>query len=283
MKRLDTTYPKRLGVGIEPLSCIFKEKEEKVVIEMKKNSPLWGSISILIGVVIAVLALTGGILRSVLLIAVFTVWSLWVILALVLPARRTVKTMRRTARAADPNTALMRTLLHHVNYRISGCLKLAYPEATWEWVMRDPAAFVAQGGTGRIRVFGIPDYDHADVTLDRNGKLACSLVRLAPINETKGKPAAPGQESLDPRIWYEAQGSDILESLVTDLASRGHHSLTLKEDGSICIKPADGGEELCQGSFPSFPNKVYWPGLVKVLEQNGLAATAIDTGIVVAW
>lgn len=250
---------------------------------MKKNSPLWGSISLLIGVVIAILSLTDGILRTALLIAAFTVWGLWVILALVLPARRAVQTAQQTTQTADPDTALMRTLLHHVNYRISGCLKSAYPEATWEWVMRDPAAFVVQGGTGRIRVFGIPDYDHADVTVDRNGKLACSLVRLSPISGTKEEPASPGQESLNPRIWYETQGSKILESLVTDLASRGHHSLTLKEDGSICVKPADGGEELCQGSFSSFPDKVYWPGLVKVLELNGLAATAIDTGIVVAW
>ena len=30
-------------------------------------------------------------------------------------------------------------------------------DARWEWMMRDPALFVAQGGTGRIRVTGIPD------------------------------------------------------------------------------------------------------------------------------
>ncbi len=250
---------------------------------MKRNTPLWGSISILIGVVIAILALTNGILRNALLIAVFAVWGLWVILAQVLPARRTVRTFQQTERAANPDAALMRTLLHHVNYRISGCLKSAFPEATWEWVMQDPAAFVAVGGTGRIRVFGVPDYDYADVSLDRNGKLTCSLVQIAPINETKEKPAAPGQESLDPRIWYETQGSDVLETLVADLASRGHHSLTLKEDGNICVKPVDGGEEVSHGMFPSFPDKVYWPGLVKVLENNGLAATATDAGIIVAW
>jgi len=261
----------------------FQRKTEKVAIEMKKNSPLWSSIFILIGVVIAILSLTGGILRNVLLLVTFAVWGLWVILTLVLPARRAGKAVQQTAQSANPDTVLMRTLLHHVNYRISGCLKSAYPEATWEWVMRDPAAFVVQGGTGRIRVFGVPDYDYADVTLDRNGKLACSLVRLSPINGTDAQPAAPGQESLDPCIWYETQGSDILESLVSDLASRGHHSLTLKEDGSICVKPVGDGEEVCQGSFPSFPDKVCWPGLVKVLEQNGLAATTIDTGIIVAW
>ena len=177
----------------------------------------------------------------------------------------------------------MQTLLRHVNYRISGCLKSAYPDAQWEWVMRDPASFVAQGGTGRIRVSGIPEYDYADVTLDRNGKLSCSLVKVAPISGTGGKSDAPAQDTLDPRIWYETQGREVLERLVTDLESRGHHSLTLKEDGTICTQAADGGAETSQGAFTSFPERVYWPGLVKVLEQNGLAATTQDNGIIVAW
>jgi len=279
MKRLDTTYPKGLGVGIRPLFCVLREKTEKVAIDMKKNAPIWGSISTLVGVVIAILALTGGVLRIALLIAAFAVWGLWVILALVLPARRAVK----IARATGPNTALMRTLLHHVNYRISDCLKSAYPEATWEWTMRDPVAFAAQGGTGRIRVSGIPDYDYADITLDRNGRMACSLVRLAPVNGARKESAAPGQDPLNPRVWYETQGGEILEPLVSDLASRGHHSLTLKEDGSICVNPPDGGEEVCQVSFPSFPDRSCWSGLVQVLERHGLAGTATDTGIVVAW
>jgi hypothetical protein len=35
--------------------------------------------------------------------------------------------------------------------------------------------------------------------------------------------------------------------------------------------------------FPNFPNKVYWPSLVEVLRQNGLAASALDHCIQVAW
>ena len=150
--------------------------------------------------------------------------------------------------------------------------------------MRDPAGFVAQGGTGRIRVSGIPEYDYADVTLDRNGKLSCSLVKVAPIGGNTGeKPGTPAQDTLDPRIWYETQGREVLERLVADLESRGHHSLTLKEDGTICTQSTDGGTETSQGAFTSFPERVYWPGLVKVLEQNGLAATTQDNGIIVAW
>ena len=251
---------------------------------MKKNTPLWGSISILIGVVIVILALTRGTLCTVLLTAVFVAWGLWIILTQVLPNRRAARAIQQIQPNAYPDQALMQTLLRHVNYRISGCLKSAYPDAQGEWVMRDPAGFVAQGGTGRIRVSGIPEYDYADVTLDRNGKLSCSLVKVAPIGGSSGeKPGAPAQDTLDPRIWYETQGREVLERLVADLESRGHHSLTLKEDGTICTQSTDGGTETSQGAFTSFPERVYWPGLVKVLEQNGLAATTQDNGIIVAW
>ena len=269
---------------------------------MKKNTPLWGSISILIGVVIVILALTRGTLCTVLLTAVFVAWGLWIILTQVLPNRRAARAIQQIQPNAYPDQALMQTLLRHVNYRISGCLKSAYPDAQWEWVMRDPAGFVAQGGTGRIRVSGIPEYDYADVTLDRNGKLSCSLVKVAPIGGSSGeKPGAPAQDTLDPRIWYETQGREVLErldekeevterqlralglALAGDLESRGHHSLTLKEDGTICTQSTDGGTETSQGAFTSFPERVYWPGLVKVLEQNGLAATTQDNGIIVAW
>ena len=43
---------------------------------MKRTSPLWGSISILIGVVIAILSLLRGTWATVALIVVFAVWGL---------------------------------------------------------------------------------------------------------------------------------------------------------------------------------------------------------------
>ena len=53
---------------------------------MKRTSPLWGSISILIGVVIAILALLRGVWATVLLLVAFAVWGLWLILTQLLPA-----------------------------------------------------------------------------------------------------------------------------------------------------------------------------------------------------
>ena len=117
------------------------------------------------------------------------------------------------------------------------------------------------------------------MTAKKEVGLRCSLVKVAPL----GAGAAPNQQPLDPRVWYEFQGRGILEDMIADLRSRGHSSLTLNEDGSICIQPVAGGEEIKKNSFATFPEKVYWPRLAKVLEQEGLTADVQDTRILVSW
>ena len=114
---------------------------------MKRTSPLWGSISILIGVVIAILSLLRGNWATVALITVFAVWGLWLLWTQVLPFHRTLQAQRPQERAESFNRSLAQLLLRHVNYRVSDCLKAVYPDARWAWMMHDPALFVAQGGT----------------------------------------------------------------------------------------------------------------------------------------
>lgn len=55
---------------------------------MKKESPLRSSISLLIGIVIAILALIRGRMRLPLLLAVFALWLLWWLLTQALPLWR---------------------------------------------------------------------------------------------------------------------------------------------------------------------------------------------------
>ena len=45
----------------------------------------------------------------------------------------------------------------------------------------------------------------------------------------------------------------------------------------------DSDEETVQGTLRDFPEKRIWPDLVNVLEQAGLAATAREDCITVAW
>ena len=258
-----------------PLFLFPAKNLVKVAKEMKQKKTIGGSIGLLIGVVIAILALVRGTWLVPLLIGTFAVWGLWLLVTQVFPRQ----TARKPQQAEPFNRQLAQTLLHHVNYRVSDCLKAGYPDARWEWMMRDPALFVAQGGTGRIRVTGIPDYEYADVTVDQGGKLTCLLVKMSPVE----KPAPPNQQPVEPQQWYEAQGRQTLGTLVADLDSRGHSALTVQEDGSICIAPKGDGTEVKQAVLANFPAKDLWPKLVEILKQEGLAATVQDDCIAVTW
>ncbi len=261
----------------------------------RTHSLLWGSISILIGAVIAVLALVRGKWQLSLLLVCFGLWGLWLLFVLLFPAWSSLRKMQRREKRAErerkamadaniSHTAMTQKLLHHINFRISSYLKSAYPEARWEWCAEMPTLFAVQGGTARIRVYGIPDYDYADVTLDQKDAISCSLVKVVPLYEdNQEQPVPPNEQPVNSQVWYELQGQKILEELVADLNSRGYSKLYLKEDGDICIKPEGSQDELVQASFGSFPEKVYWSRLADVLEQAGLAATVEDDCIRVAW
>lgn len=255
---------------------------------MKQKISLASSTSILIGVVIAILALLRGPVQTALLLLTFALWGLWVLLALLRPSWRTNRDYRRREeREAREQNALSGKdlsglLLTHVNYRVSDYLKRAYPDARWEWMMPNPVLFIAQGGTGRIRVYGVPDYEYADVTLDKNGGLDCSMVKIVPVGDS-GQGAPSGQSPADPQAWFELEGRDVLDGIIADLRSRGHSGLTLNEDGSISFQPEAGGRKATKRAFASFPEKVYWPRLADVLAQEGLTADVQADHIAVSW
>lgn len=243
---------------------------------MKKESPFWSSISLLIGIVIAILALIRGRMRLPLLLAVFALWLLWWLLTQALPlwrnnrAYRAKETrLREQTAAANGGGQLADALLCHVNYRITAMLHAAYPNARWEWLADKPSRFAMEGGTARIRVYGIPDFDYADVKLDQKANLDCSLVKLSPLVAGASDTQPPNRQSVNPRVWFETRGRAVLEALVTDLNSRGHSSLTVQENGEVFVQAKENEAEPAKETFLDFPEKVYWPQLVKVLEEEG--------------
>ena len=212
---------------------------------MKKASALWGGISLLIELVILILALVRGNWLIPLLLAVCAGWTLWL--------------------------------------RILTALKAAYPNVRWNWTMDDPAAFVRKGGTGRIRVYGIPDFDYVDVTLDRKANLRCDLVKVVPVTPDGDPESSPGRQELDPSVWYELRGRKVLETLIPDLQSRGYSGLTVKENGEIYVEHEEDGRSELLNTLLDLPEKVYWPQLVKVLEREGIAAETMDSGLLLSW
>ena len=105
---------------------------------MKRSSPLWGSVSVLIGVVIAILALVRGAWLVPLLLLVFTAWGLWVVMFQLQPAWDSIRGYRKKEHdarrqreaslysTAQANADAMQLLLRHVNHRISAywCIAL---------------------------------------------------------------------------------------------------------------------------------------------------------------
>lgn len=92
----------------------------------------------------------------------------------------------------------------------------------------------------------------------------------------------PNRQAVNPRVWFETRGRAVLEALVTDLNSRGHSSLTVQETVRFCAGQGNEAEP-AKETFLDFPEKVYWPQLVKVLEEEGYAADARDADILVSW
>lgn len=278
--------------------------KERMVTDMKHDKPHPVSTGILIGVVIAILALVRGPWQTGLLLGTFILWGIWTLAALIRPRAHKAKRRPRhrhfrkrlthakggpdiSAWISETDHVSAETLLlRHVNHRISACLRSAYPGITWEWEEKKPEKLALSGGTGRIRIFGVSDFDHADITLDQQGGISCSMLRIVPLSDdgsgtTQEEHTAPGRQPIDPQVWYELQGRAVLEVLVSDLNSRGHSCLILHENGDVCVE--EDQQEVPKEHLAGFPAKTYWPRLVEVLESNGLTAEATPGGIRVCW
>lgn len=271
---------------------------------MKNDKTPWNSIGLLTGAVIVILTLTRGKLQTGLLLTTFALWIIGMTACLLSPyiqhyrnnGTRKEQTRKRLGEGIAPpelsrligaNSSLTeQLLLRHVNHRISAYLRSAYPDMTWEWCEKAPEKVILQGVTGRIRVFGVPDFDHADIKIDRQANIRCDMIRIVPLAAARGQtPAAdnvpPNKQPVDPQIWYEMQGRKVLESLVADLNSRGHCRMILHEDGDVCV--TEDKAEVAKEHLANFPEKVYWDRLVQVFERNGLAAEVTTEGIQVSW
>ena len=264
---------------------------------------LSGSITLLIGAVIAIMSLVRGDLLPWLLIVVFTLWGLWVILILLMPYMRQAKRRRMqqqrarklyaegsgksTFQVPDLETSAPDDLLlRYANHRILTYLRSLYSDVSFEWCEKNPAELVRNNGTGRIRLYGVSEFDHADISFSKDASITCDMLKIVPLTELGAKPDTgsnipPNKQTIDPRIWYETQGRSVLETLISDLNSRGHSKLTMRENGDIYIKQGDN--EIAYEHLSNFPAQVYWPRLVEVLEGCGLASEVTPQGIQVSW
>lgn len=269
---------------------------------MNRKKVFGKSLTFLIVGVLAVLAFVRGQAQAWSLGGVFAVWAVWTIAAALRTLTPRIKAsfekrhIERTNRRAeqiprrsfipDGGDPVGAALLRHVNCRISAYLKSAYPDVTWDWCSKDPETLAVEGGTGRIKLYGIPDFNYADVMLDQRARIDCDMLRIVPFANAKGtgEPEAEKPRNdmpVDPEVWYGIQGKKILEACVADLNSRGHASLIIKENGDICVRQADS--ETVRDNFKNLPGKGLWQALARVIEKQGLSASVMDNCIKVSW
>ena len=269
---------------------------------MKCKNVFGKKLTFLIVGVLAVFAFIRGPEQTWCLVGVFAIWAIWTFWSILrsgisrVKAWHANKRVKKEARNEEQEPSGQYTteesdivgaaLLRHVNCRISAYLKSAYPEVTWEWCSNDPEILAAQGGTGRIKLFGIPDFNFADVMFDQMARIDCDMLRIVPFSELRGtgEPEATRPRDdlpVDPEVWYGIQGKKILEACVADLNSHGHASLLIKENGDICYRQED--KEAVRDKLKNLPGKNVWNALVSVIENQGLRAAVADNCIKVSW
>ena len=105
---------------------------------MKRKASLWGSVSVLISVIVGISALVRNALFVPMILLAFATWGVWVVLVLCVPrwhagrikrqqakATKSVQEELKAADMSDLNVA--QTLLRHVNYRITAYLQSSQP------------------------------------------------------------------------------------------------------------------------------------------------------------
>lgn len=263
---------------------------------MRRFQKLGSSVSMLIVAILAVFCFTRGTLQAVLYGVLFLAWGIYAFITFMVPIikrykyRRQVRQiMEEQQKATVRNTENTKTdylLLRHVNHRITGYIKSIYPDATWSWKSTNPADIMANGGTGRIEVFGIKEYNFADISFDEEANIECSLLKIVSLKQaaqTEGQEATTEtpKSEIDPQVWFEKSGRIVLKNLIADLSSRGHNKLIIKDDGSCVIK--QGEQNITVSQLEAFPERVYHLRLIKVMAGAGIAAKAVDVGLSVNW
>lgn len=155
---------------------------------MRRFQKLRSSATLLIIAILAVMCFTRGTLQVVLYGISFAVWSVYAIKTFVMPAieryryRCEVKQgmCDREKKLANTleNSKLSHLLLCHVNHRITGHIKSIYPDATWKWTVSNPIGIMTNSGIGRIELFGVKDYNFADITFDNDANIEFSLLKV---------------------------------------------------------------------------------------------------------
>jgi len=181
------------------------------------------------------------------------------------------------------------TLIRHVNYRITEKLKGVFPEVSWSWCHKDPAALAQTGGTARIRTFNAGGHEFADVEFSPNGNFRICLVMVTELGGAKKpapKAAAEATEETDPDginlfDWYEISASAVIRATIDEVNARGHQILYIDASGDVFTK--EGENNVRQGKIGFMPSVKLWGDLVPLFAEDDVVAAIDGDVLALTW
>ena len=140
---------------------------------------------------------------------------------------------------------------------------------------------------GKVKIdFYYPKNYFSVLYSDNSANIECTFLKAVSFKgtaqtECRDETAEKPKNETDPQVWFEKNGRVILKNLIADLSSRGHNTLTVRDDGSCVVEQGDKTVEVSH--LTDFPERVYYPRLIKVLAGAGIAAKSVDNGLAVSW
>lgn len=289
------------------------------------------TLSTLAGGILLILALFRGRISQLLLIAYLCLWAIVWVIGWVRDAeepenRETGKpsflkrwfshTESSGTQAIDqpepaPDTGGL--LLQHVEARITELLRLAYPQAEWQWCEEDPESVIWEGGAAWIRTKNTGVYRDATLSFEEPGDLHLEFIETAPLRDllahaqvaepsvpqgepvqvpapaevpvpepvTSGiVPAEPREE--DVNLWYSLIGQKALTELITELNIRQCSQITIDPDGDVYFTESNGEPQKAR-TLEQMPSPKHWEALKHLLEQQELKVDIQGNRLAVAW
>lgn len=192
---------------------------------------------------------------------------------------------KRTPKRVEPAESrpdLEMLFMRQIKFQITGKLKEAYPDATWDFVKEESLSRLLDGEPLRIRTRNTDSYNFAEVIMDHYGSLNLQMMTIEALKKSQPSEDNPDDApQINPQSWYSLIGKPALMELVGDLQARGYEKLFINEQGDVYI--LNGTEPEVRGKLDHFPPKNYWSELTDIFSKDELHADETEQALELSW
>lgn len=94
-------------------------------------------------------------------------------------------------------------LWRQIKFQITGKLKEAFPDATWDFVKEPPLSQILDGEPLRIRTRNTGSYNFAEILMDARGSLTLQMMTIESLHKKEPSEGNPdSRPAVNPKSWY---------------------------------------------------------------------------------